>query len=511
MDKNLVSITINNLESIFKEQEKRIGGKYKNDKSSYFITSKRKSDDFMSLILERPADSLSSKDIKDFNKKIFSQVFGLENSNAQNETKKEDFYQSARWYLTDNRAIKDYLPKMKEQLKNHWSNNSSPVEEAIKEVLSKCTDDFIQSTITEIENKKTKTTEKVYTTTGKNFIKEVNSQIQNSNYKLREDLGDFKMKDANSNFIVTPILTKEGLEDSKTKIIEPFLIGVSQQIGNSTEAKKIASKYLNNIEAKDQFYKTFKDYNTTVYSEKLFFGFWGESILGSVLQKIANDEHAVEQVGNKTSTREIEKNNKTILLPQAPTDTILTINKKKYRFQAKQWSLDSFAGKNSYVAPLGTRSLNYNSKSKNWQYFYEPGIWKNDIIPNLEGNGMPYITGAIDTIVNYFNPRAFLYFKHLTLGSFNLETQLPYKETLVAGNDFFYLSGRFVPAVFLLKQFLNALSDNTEPLIVVERKTTEENSKTAKIKKNFNYMSVSIKGLKIDLNHLANKTTALNF
>lgn len=116
---------------------------------------------------------------------------------------------------------------------------------------------------------------------------------------------------------------------------------------------------------------------------------------------------------------------------------------------------------------------------------------------------MPYITGAIDTIVNYFNSRAFLYFKHLTLGSFNLETQLPYKETLVAGNDFFYLSGRFVPAVFLLKQFLNALSDNTEPLIVVERKTTEENSKTVKTKKNFNYMNVSIKGLKIDLNHLA--------
>lgn len=513
MNKNLVSVTINSLESIFKEQEKRIGGRYKNYKDSYFITSKRKSDDFMSLILGYKADSLSMVDIKEFNKKIFSKIFTIddEKKNNKNKNDKEDLYQSTRWYLSDNRQIIKYFPIMQTKLLNHFNENKSLVIDGIEKALE---EECLDNIITYNDKGKGK-----YTTNGKKFIQSINSKIDNtSKYQLKDDLTEFQINDSDINFSFAPTLTEEGLKNSKDEIINPFLKEVQKIIGQNTSAQTKAQQYLEQDAVKEQFTITLKDYNTTIYISKLFYGFWGESLLGSILEKIVSDSNlntsvnSVEQIGNKKSIRDTGS----YLLPQAPADTLLTIDGKKYRFQAKQWSLDSFAGKNSYVEPLGARSLNYNSKSKNWQYFYNYNTWNNNIIPTIEGeenskSSLPYITGAIDTMVNYFNSKSFLYFKHLTLGSFNFETQLPYKETLVAGNDFFYLSGRFIPAVFLLKQFLNALNDNTEPLIVVERKTTEENSKTAKTKKNFNYMSVSIKGLKIDLNHLANKTIALNF
>lgn len=518
MNKNLVSITINSLESIFKEQEKRIGGGRKNYNDSYFITSKKKSDDFMSLILGYRADSLSSADIKEFNKKIFSKIFTIDDEKKDNKNTNngEDLYQSTRWYLSDNKQIIEYFPVMQTKLLNHFNKNKNPVINGIKKALEEeYFDNIIPNNIITYNDKG----EGKYTTNGKKFIHSINSKIDNtSKYQLKDDLTEFQIKNSDIDFSFAPILTEEGFKSSTDEIINPFLKEVQKIIGQNTLAQTKAQEYLEQDAVKEQLAVTLKDYNTTIYTSKLFYGFWGESLLGSILKKITSDSNLntsvnnVEQIGNKKSIREYNS----YLLPQAPADTLLTINGKKYRFQAKQWSLNSFAGKNSYVEPLGTRSLNYNSKSKNWQYFYNYNTWNNNIIPTIEGeenskSSLPYITGAIDTMVNYFNSKPFLYFKHLTLGSFNFETQLPYKETLVAGNDFFYLSGRFIPAVFLLKQFLNALNDNTEPLIIVERKTTEENSKTNKTKKNFNYMSVSIKGLKIDLNHLANKTTALNF
>lgn len=518
MNKNLIANIdnrIKRLEEIFREQEKRIGEWEKDnpEKNSYFSVSKQKSAKLMSLVLGRTADPLSEVDIKDFNKKIFSQAFNLTDPNEQHQNEKEDLYQSARWYLTDNRAIKEYSPKMKEQLRNHWNKWSEPVKEAIQMVLSEEAAGFIQNTFIETVNDKTKTKPtKKYSTTGKEFVKKVNLQIKDSKYMLREDLGDFKITDANSKFIVTPTLTKNGLTTSRKEIIKPFLKNVSEQIGTSTPAKRIANEYLKNKEALDQFNKTFIDYNTTVYSDNLFFGFWGESILGSILQNLVIEntnsqiKQKVEQIGNKTFDRETKnKKNNTGLLPQAPADVLLKINGKEYSFQAKQWSLKSFAGNNSKVKPLGTRTLNYCSFSKNWEYFYNENTWTN-IIKIIEGDekskhNLFSTPENTDKIIEHFNYNPSNFFKHLTLGSFNFETQLPYKKTIMAGNDFFYLSGRFIPSVFLLKQFLQALKTNVNPLITLERQV---------YKKNFNYMRVVILGLKMDLNHIANKT-AFNF
>lgn len=517
MGKNFVGdITsrISSLEKIFKEQEKRVvnWGGDNPEKKSFFSRSKQKSAEFMSLVLGKKANPLSEADIKEFNKKIFSQIFSLENPNEKNKNKKEDLYQSARWYLADTKALKDYLPEMQKQLENHWNKDKEPVITAIEEVLTKETADFIETLVDSVSNKTADKSSEQYNTSGKKFVKNVNSEIKSeSKYMLREDLGDFKMQYLNSTFIVTPILTEKGLNESKGEIIIPFLEEVYKQIGDRTKAKIIAREYLKNEKAQDQFYKTFIDYNTNVYSERLFYGFWGESILGGVLQNLVSkntnnqiEEQKVEQIGNKTSIRGIKKEDKTILLPQAPADVILTINGKEYGFQAKQWSLESFAGRNSRVDPLGTRALNYVSFSKNWQYFYNEDTWKN-IIGEIEGNEKNKYNllsqEDVKKMVDYFGSKPSNFFKHLTLGSFNFETQLPYERTIVAGNDFFYLSGRFIPSVFLLKQFLKALKNSINPLITLEMKSN---------KNNFNYMRATVLGLKIELDHIT-KQIAFNF
>lgn len=186
-------------------------------------------------------------------------------------------------------------------------------------------------------------------------------------------------------------------------------------------------------------------------SYALFKGFWGESILEYILRKGVNGKDIeVIQIGNskKYQIKKKKNNEEDEYLGQTSADVVIEIENKRYRFQAKQYVQNSFVDKKNKIN-FGNKGLGFYRGNKNANYFYTAEQFE-DIIEKLS---VVYDNGIIGFLIEELQIDPLLYFSTFAMGAFRIDTFLPYQEKYVGGNDFFYLSGYFIPAVFLLVKY----------------------------------------------------------
>lgn len=336
----------------------------------------------------------------------------------------------------------------------------------------------------------------------KNFFN--SSQNQEKNYLIQKktkqtmsfDVGDFSF-----NLIFSPSYINT-IVDRIYTLDYNFLNGHKNKV-----VKDMAIKFLEkNVGViKEEMRKTLISYNTSILGKlgksfSAFKGFYGEAMTGALLRTMDN-KIKTEQVGANKEFQKSTKRKQLEYLKQTPTDVLVKINGKTYRFQVKQWTNESLEvhtnEKNELTGGLGRTSIEYiGNEDKDLRYFYRNSK-EVKVIQRLIS--APFFLSSPEKS-DYLENRPDL-FQHLVFGAFRIETFLPYLNKYVRGNDFFSIRGYLIPSVYFIEKFLEQIKDEEKQSGLITIDTVETNTNLVKIRNHrpLDSFKVNIRGLSVDI------------